>query len=158
MTSVILNKIGMDLVDVEVSQRGRAETDMFFQDPVLDYTRDYVVGVSELTVPLGAEPMMSDLKNNETLFRVRRKAYVAVADGAITPVSYGVVGSGSAADSPANPDNMIEYSWGKFKCKDIQTAPMFYDELRKYFVNLQYITIACSITLHRLFGVRKVCR
>ena len=72
MTSVVLNKVGMDLVDIEVEQKGAAFTDIFFQDPVLDYTKEYVLGVSELCVPLGDEPMMTVVPNTETLLRVNR--------------------------------------------------------------------------------------
>ena len=59
MTSVVANKIGLDLVDIQVEQKGKADTDMFFQEPVLDHSKDYVVAVSELSVPLGTEPMMT---------------------------------------------------------------------------------------------------
>jgi hypothetical protein len=50
MSTVIVNKVGLDIVDIEIQQKGSAVTDMFFQEPVLDATRDYVVGVSELSI------------------------------------------------------------------------------------------------------------
>ena len=78
MTSVVLNKIGLDIVDIQIDQSGAAETDMFFQDPVLDHTRDYVVGVSELSIPLSQEPMLSQIKTRHSEvfmeFRVKRLA------------------------------------------------------------------------------------
>ena len=142
MTSVVLNKIGMDLVDVEVSQEGDAQTDMFFQDPVLDYTRDYVLAISELTVPLGEEPMLSKLENNDTLFRVFRKAYVEGGDEktpeVITPVKFGQFGNKSLADSKANPSNFVMEDWSKFTSSRIKTAAQFFHELRLFFVDLQF--------------------
>ena len=77
MSNVIVNKIGMDVVDVEVREKGKASTDMFFQDPILDYTRDYVVGVSELSVPLNSEPMFSKNDANDMILKVcnRSNAY-----------------------------------------------------------------------------------
>ena len=77
MSNVTVNKVGMDLVDVEVREKGSASTDMFFQDPILDYTRDYVVGVSELSVPLNSEPMFSKNEMNDVILKVcnRSNAY-----------------------------------------------------------------------------------
>ena len=66
MTSVVANKIGLDIVDIQISQTGDAETDMFFQEPVLDKKRDYVVGVSELSIPLTSETPLSMTKGNLT--------------------------------------------------------------------------------------------
>ena len=71
MSNVTVNKIGMDIVDVEVRSKGKPTTDMFFQDPILDFTRDYVIGVSELSIPLNAEPMLSVNPENDVLFQVR---------------------------------------------------------------------------------------
>ena len=80
MTTVITNKIGLDLVDIEVQQTGEAETDMFFQEPVLDASKDYVVGVSELTVPLSAEPMLTNNSTiiNGVLLEFKRKQILGV--------------------------------------------------------------------------------
>ena len=69
MSNVTVNKVGMDIVDVEVREKGKASTDMFFQDPILDYTRDYVVGVSELSVPLNSEPMFSKNPANDVILK-----------------------------------------------------------------------------------------
>ena len=75
MSNVTVNKVGMDIVDVEVRQKGKASTDMFFQDPILDYTRDYVVGVSELSVPLNQEPMFSKNPANDLILKVCNRSY-----------------------------------------------------------------------------------
>ena len=76
MSSVIVNKVGLDLVDLNIEQTGDATTDMFFQEPLLDHTRDYVVAISELSVPLGEEPMLSNIESdkNKTLGYIRRKS------------------------------------------------------------------------------------
>ena len=73
MSTVIVNKVDLDLVDVNIEQTGEAQTDMFFQEPVLDHTRDYVVAVSELSVPIQEEPMLSNREKNNKLFIIRRK-------------------------------------------------------------------------------------
>lgn len=75
MTSVVANKIGLDIVDIQVEQTGSAETDMFFQEPVLDHSRDYVVGVSELSIPLSHESMLTNKKalQGEVFLEFRRK-------------------------------------------------------------------------------------
>ena len=80
MTTVITNKIGLDIVDIEVEQTGEAETDMFFQEPVLDASKDYVVGVSELTVPLSAEQMLTNNSTiiNGVLLEFKRKQLMGV--------------------------------------------------------------------------------
>ena len=73
MSTVIVNKVDLDLVDINIEQTGEAQTDMFFQEPVLDHTRDYVVAVSELSVPIQEEPMLSNRIKNNKLFLIRRK-------------------------------------------------------------------------------------
>ena len=73
MSSVIVNKVDLDLVDIEIEQTGTSTTDMFFQEPVLDHTRDYVVACSELSVPIQEEPMLSNRNKNKYIFYIRRK-------------------------------------------------------------------------------------
>ena len=84
MTTITTNKLGLDVVDIQVEQTGEAQTDMFFQEPVLDFTRDYVVGVSELSIPLGEEPMLTAIKGNYSLGYIRRRATGANADTILT--------------------------------------------------------------------------
>ena len=137
MTSVVLNKVGMDLVDIEVQQKGTAFTDIFFQDPVLDYTKEYVLGVSELCVPLGDEPMLTQVPATENLIAVHRKGYYApdAATGLVRtwyPVYYGELRAnapphvhvghphaGAALDVNGNvlPMNIIGSTWTKLKAQ-----------------------------------------
>ena len=149
MTSVLLNKVGMDLVDVEVSQRGASMTDMFFQDPVLDYTREYVLGVSELVVPLGEEPMLSGTKANNLIMACRTKALIDPSDGSLTQtlkfnqqISL-VPGDDDPALDSRNPAHGS--SAGRFEASKggamIQTPAQFFDALRKWLKNLDhYVT------------------
>ena len=87
MTSVVANKIGLDLIDIQVEQTGKAETDMFFQEPVLDQMRDYVVGVSELAIPLSHEPMLTTKKPllDEVFLEFRQKRQ---ANNAMIPLNH----------------------------------------------------------------------
>ena len=75
MTSVVANKIGLDIVDIQISQTGSAETDMFFQEPVLDRKKDYVVGVSELSIPFAMESPLTKTEQNltESFIQLKRK-------------------------------------------------------------------------------------
>lgn len=90
MTSVVTNKIGLDVVDIEVEQTGEPQTDMFFQEPVLNASKDYVVGISELTVPLTAEPMLTNNSSiiNGVLLEFKRKktlgVMLAIGHGQVT--------------------------------------------------------------------------
>ena len=97
MTTVVANKIGLDIVDIQVEQTGSAETDMFFQEPVLDHMRDYVLGVSELAIPLSHEPMLttkSSLLNEVFLeFRIKR-----LANNTMVPINHQ---NGNIADDRA---------------------------------------------------------
>ena len=75
MTTITTNRIGLDIVDIQVEQTGQPQTDIFFQEPVLDQERDYVLAVSELTVPLTSEPMVTDntLLRNTPLLEIFQK-------------------------------------------------------------------------------------
>lgn len=64
MTTIQTNKLGLDIVDVQVECTGESQTDMYFQEPVLDSARDYVLGISELSVPLASESLIT---NDESL-------------------------------------------------------------------------------------------
>ena len=92
MSSVIVNKTGLDLVDLNIEQTGEPQTDMFFQEPLLDHTRDYVVALSELSIPLGEEPMLSNVESdkNRKLGYIRRKSSGGTIDDALSvlAVSY----------------------------------------------------------------------
>ena len=86
MSSVVANKIGLDIVDIEVEQKGVPDTDMFFQEPVLDASKDYVLGVSELSVPLGREPMLT--LNKELQGRVFMEFRLRQLNGAMNAVAH----------------------------------------------------------------------
>ena len=89
MSSVIVNKIGLDLVDLNIEQTGEPQTDMFFQEPLLDHTRDYVVAISELSIPLGEEPMLSNIDSdkNKTLGYIRRKSDGGTVDDVLSELA-----------------------------------------------------------------------
>ena len=75
MTTITTNKLGLDVVDIQIENTGSANTDMFFQEPVLDMERDYVLGVSELSVPLSSEPLITGISSllNESILEFRDK-------------------------------------------------------------------------------------
>ena len=75
MTTIQTNKIGLDVVDIQVECTGESFTDMYFQEPVLDAERNYVLGISELSVPLADEPLITKdpRLREEVIFRFIRK-------------------------------------------------------------------------------------
>ena len=179
MTSVVLNKVGMDLVDIEVQQKGSAFTDIFFQDPVLDYTKEYVLGVSELVVPLGDEPMITQVPYTQEVLRVRRKGYFANNGGNKTwyPLRCNFADSnpgdphhaaslpaaGSVLPANVSPEND---SWSIFRTYyrglRIQTPSQFLDELNKWAttvnaqLNAQFVREHTSAALGNNVGAQSV--
>ena len=128
MTSVVANKIGLDIVDIQVQQTGNAETDMFFQEPVLDHARDYVVGVSELSIPLSHEPMLTKVtaRRDEVFleFNLKRRG-----DDSMVPLNHN--------------DAIIDDNRARFYLRDhtIQSAADLVQSLVQYFYSFQqYIT------------------
>ena len=99
MTTITTNRIGLDIVDIQVEQTGEPQTDMFFQDPILDQERDYVLGVSELSIPLSSEPMVTDnvFLLNEAIIEFKAKRSAA---GAGNMLARGAVAS-TIADNRA---------------------------------------------------------
>ena len=85
MTTITTNKLGLDVVDIQIENTGTANTDMFFQEPVLDQERDYVLGISELSIPLSKEPLITGnaalLDDNILEFRGKRNAGGMLARG-----------------------------------------------------------------------------
>ena len=59
MSNVIVNKQNTDVIDLTVEQAGISRSEFFAEEPILDATRDYVCGVTELCVPLSEEPMIT---------------------------------------------------------------------------------------------------
>ena len=105
MTSVVANKIGLDIVDIQISQTGSAETDMFFQEPVLDRKKDYVVGVSELSIPFAMETPLSKTEQNltESFIQVKRKFQTA---------------NNNLRTRPGDADATIDEPYAHFKLKN----------------------------------------
>ena len=79
MRTIQTNKLGLDVVDIQVECTGNSQTDMFFQEPVLDHERDYVLGVSEISVPLAGEhPITTDsILLQETMIELKKKRTLA---------------------------------------------------------------------------------
>ena len=96
MTTIQTNKLGLDIVDIQIECTGTSQTDMFFQEPVLDQARDYVLGISELSVPLAEENLITSdpslLAESIMQFRKRRDLLgplqVRLQQGAADPPGY----------------------------------------------------------------------
>ena len=122
MTSVVANKIGLDLVDIQIQVTGTAETDMFFQQPVLDQRRDYVVGISELSIPLTAESILSTNAVNLTSNFIELRRRRAAGLGAYL--------------NPGNVANTViagDYAHFRLQYKNIVTSVDFVRLLAEYF-------------------------
>ena len=79
MTSVILNRGNVDVTDVFVEQAGSASCEIVTEQPLLDSTKDYVMGCTSCIVPLTEEPMMTFDLNTALLFKVRLRKHGAAA-------------------------------------------------------------------------------
>ena len=52
MATAITNYSNTDIVDFTVEQSSTSRTEIFTEEPILDATKDYVVSVTEMAVPL----------------------------------------------------------------------------------------------------------
>ena len=59
MATAITNYSNTDIVDFTVEQSSTSRTEIFTEEPILDATKDYVVSVTEMAVPLSEEPMIT---------------------------------------------------------------------------------------------------
>ena len=59
MTTAIVNRSHSDVVDLTIEQRGQPRTEIFLEEPLLDGTKDYVVGCTALAIPMSEEPMIT---------------------------------------------------------------------------------------------------
>ena len=80
MSSVVLNRGDTDVTDVQIEQGGGSNSaEILTEQPLLDSTKDYVMGVTSCVCPLGEEPMITfDITASE-LFTVRRRKWGARA-------------------------------------------------------------------------------
>ena len=79
MTSVILNRVGGDIVDLHVTQTGSEETTVILKDPLLRGDKDYKFAVTEWSIPLQNIDMFGFLSATTTeLFTIQRRTVRAV--------------------------------------------------------------------------------
>ena len=79
MSSVFLNRGSLDVTDVQIEQAGKSSAEILTEQPLLDSTKDYVMGVTSCVVPLSEEPMMTYDVSTSQLFEVKRRKFGAVA-------------------------------------------------------------------------------
>lgn len=77
MSDVVLNRGTVDVTDVEIEQAGSPSCEIITEQPLLDSTKDYVMGCTSCVVPLASEPMMTFDISTSQLFTVRRRKYNA---------------------------------------------------------------------------------
>ena len=94
MSSVFLNRGDTDVTDVQIEQAGKSSAEILTEQPLLDSTKDYVMGVTSCVCPLSEEPMMTYDINTSELFEVRRRKYG--------------VGAGTAADQLVLPGDPVQ--------------------------------------------------
>ena len=73
MSRVILNKVGTDIVDLQVTQTGNNETTVILKDALLLGNKDYHFAVTELSVPLVEAPIFGWVKQDTELFQIQRR-------------------------------------------------------------------------------------
>ena len=91
--SVFINRGQSDVVDVQVEQSGKSSAEILTEQPLLDSTKDYVMGVTSCVVPLTEEPMMTFDITTSQLFEVRKRKYGTVAGTQVLdPLVFGANG------------------------------------------------------------------
>ena len=74
MTSVILNRVGGDIVDLHVTQTGSEETTVILKDPLLRGDKTYKFAVTEWSIPLQNVDMFGFISATTTeLFSIQRR-------------------------------------------------------------------------------------
>ena len=81
MATAITNYSNTDIVDFTVEQSSTSRTEIFTEEPILDATKDYVVSVTEMAVPLSEEPMITWRLTVQTLLVIRRRKIGAQPNG-----------------------------------------------------------------------------
>ena len=71
MSNIILNRGNVDVTDLEIEQAGSNACEIMTELPLLDSTKDYVMGVTSCVVPLTEEPMITYDIFASQLFTVR---------------------------------------------------------------------------------------
>ena len=72
MTTVEINKVGTDYVELEMTQTGSHSTDINLRENLLDGSLNYHFCVTELNVPLNGTPIFP-ITAPQQLFRVVRR-------------------------------------------------------------------------------------
>ena len=75
MSSVFLNRGNTDVTDVQIEQAGSSSAEILTEQPLLDSTKDYVMGVTSCVCPLSEEPMITYDITASQLFEVRRRKF-----------------------------------------------------------------------------------
>ena len=131
MTTTIANVGNTDIVDFSIEQTGSPRTEVYLEEPLLDGTKDYMVAVTELCVPLSEEPMMTFSLADRDLFTIRRRK----AGNTITNYTINNVGTGiPAALAPQleYPETFKVFAAGDFLALVAQWCAGF---SRRYYVD-----------------------
>ena len=75
MTSVLLNRVDTDIVDLSVLQTGANETVVMLRDSLLLGQKDYRFAVTELSVPMQNIDMFGFMTGSTELFTIQRRTY-----------------------------------------------------------------------------------
>ena len=87
MSNIVLNRGNVDVTDLEIEQAGSNACEIMTELPLLDSTKDYVMGVTSCVVPLTEEPMISYDITASQLFTVRIRKHGAVPGQAATQIT-----------------------------------------------------------------------
>ena len=91
MTTAISNVANTDITDITIEQAGQNTAEIFMEEPLLDATKDYMVSVSELCIPLSEEPMLTySLLDRDILSIKRRNVGFNIGNAAATLVPAGL--------------------------------------------------------------------
>ena len=114
MSNILINRGNVDVTDLEIEQAGSPSCEILTEQPLLDSTKDYVMGVTSCVVPLTEEPMITFDITARTLFTVRRRKHAAFAGGPGDQLDF----AGAAADAAGVNSCELEAGYKIFSVTD----------------------------------------
>ena len=102
MSNIVLNRGNVDVTDLEIEQAGTNACEIMTELPLLDSTKDYVMGVTSCVVPLTEEPMISYDITAAQLFTVRIRKHGAAPNTAADQLDFIGHAAASAGQESCN--------------------------------------------------------
>jgi hypothetical protein len=117
MSNIILNRGNVDVTDLEIEQAGNNACEIMTEQPLLDSTKDYVMGVTSCVVPVTEEPMITYDISSRQLFTIRVRKHGAGPNNAASQLAF----IGHAVASAGKESCSLEEGYKIFSITDLVT-------------------------------------